>query len=232
MNVELTPRTDERPRCSYCRTDLVPSAAVDECPDCRTTLHLGCRAELGRCPTVGCAAARGGGPQTRADQVPGARAWADLRRSLAEDAARPWPGVHRPRGPLALALALASGPLLGVVAGWLLAAVTSRPGHEAEEMWRFVPIGALLGALEGFAICALGVRKEARLRLRYPWWGAARRDAVPLVVGLVVAAALLGGLVSAVDHHSVRRVLIAFVTGLAPLPLVVLPLALRWLGWK
>jgi hypothetical protein len=39
------------PRCAYCHEALV--AAVS-CKRCRAALHEDCRAELGRCPTLGC----------------------------------------------------------------------------------------------------------------------------------------------------------------------------------
>lgn len=47
----------ERPtpaRCPYCMDGL--SGATSTCAGCGTALHLGCRASLGRCPTLGCAA--------------------------------------------------------------------------------------------------------------------------------------------------------------------------------
>ena len=57
MKIEVAARTDERPRCVYCRAD-VAAGELDECPGCRTTLHVACRAELECCPTAGCADAR------------------------------------------------------------------------------------------------------------------------------------------------------------------------------
>jgi hypothetical protein len=41
-------------RCAVCHAELAPAATV-RCPGCATALHAECGAELGRCPTLGCA---------------------------------------------------------------------------------------------------------------------------------------------------------------------------------
>jgi hypothetical protein len=209
VKIEVAAREGDLPRCVYCRADVASPAELDECPGCRTTLHIACRAELGRCPTVGCAPTR---PAAR--PVP--------------RVADPSPGVRRPRSRGELGLAVACGALIGLFVGWFIAAMTSRHGVEAKEMWRFMPLSTLVGALEAAAICALGVRKEPWVQVHWTVERERRHDAIPIVLGLLVVLAVGGGYFAADLLHTPR----GFVTGLIACPLLALPLLLRCLGWS
>jgi hypothetical protein len=46
--------SDQQSSCAYCHGPLQNS--VHTCPSCQTCLHEDCSRELGRCPTIGCAA--------------------------------------------------------------------------------------------------------------------------------------------------------------------------------
>lgn len=50
----------EGPTCPYCRIGFHDHEETSVCSGCQTRLHAECRAELRRCPTIGCA----GGLQT------------------------------------------------------------------------------------------------------------------------------------------------------------------------
>lgn len=216
MKIEVAAREGDLPRCVYCRADVLSQAELDECPGCRTTLHIACRAELGRCPTPGCAVAPAPAPRS---------APVDQARRAPPRTSR---GVHRPRSGAELGLAVACGALAGLFVGWFVAAMTSRHGVEAKEMWRFMPLSTLVGALEAAAICALGVRKEPWVALSYTVERERRHDAIPIVLVLFVASALLGGYIAGDQLKTAH----AFYTGLVACPLLALPLLLRFLGWS
>lgn len=55
-------RREGTPACPYCREPLHEAGRA--CSDCGVALHTACRAELGRCPTAGCAGS------ARRDAVP------------------------------------------------------------------------------------------------------------------------------------------------------------------
>jgi len=249
VKIEVAARTDERPRCVYCRDEVTP-AELDECPGCRTTLHVACRAELGRCPTAGCADAR----VVVAPIEPGADAEAERRRRReaararreAEDAAllasrrplrqlsrearaasRPWPGVHRPESLRGLVLWLVGGALVGLAVGLIIASASSRHSLEAAQVWRWVPGAVLVGLLEAGSLAAFGIRKAPLVRVRYSSKGGRRHhDAAPLVCACLVVATFAGAWLGA----SVGRETGLFV-GLLAAPLLVLAPVLRWLGW-
>jgi hypothetical protein len=53
--LRLEARPDADARCPYCLDTLAQPTRA--CAHCATVLHAACRADLGRCPTTGCAAA-------------------------------------------------------------------------------------------------------------------------------------------------------------------------------
>ncbi len=55
VKVHSTAATLEHARCGYCHEDVAPGADdLLACEVCRTVMHKGCRAELGRCAVAGC----------------------------------------------------------------------------------------------------------------------------------------------------------------------------------
>lgn len=113
----------------------------------------------------------------------------------------------------------AGGAALGALAGGCVAHFTSRHGVELAHLLRWVPALAALGALEGAAVGAIGVRREPIVR-----WGK-DRDATCLVAVLVAACmsatTALGVLVDA-------PLLVGPVAGF----LLGLPVALRAFGLR
>lgn len=190
MKIEVSARGDERPRCVYCRDDVQP-AELDECPGCRTTLHLACRAELARCPTTGCAdarvvvapPARPGAPVDEAERRrrrEAAQAW-----RWAEDAAlRARPRPQRPLPP-ELAQRARATPRLPDEAR---AAPHPWPGvHRPRSragLGLWLGAGALLGMALGLFVALMASRHSLEAAQVWRWVPGA------MLVGLLEAGSL------------------------------------------
>lgn len=56
--MKIRPKTDlagSQPRCSFCHDE---TGELETCAGCSTKIHLECRQEAGKCPTIGCAPPR------------------------------------------------------------------------------------------------------------------------------------------------------------------------------
>lgn len=60
----------EGPTCPYCRVGFLDHEETSVCSGCQTRLHAECRAELSRCPTIGCRGASRNAAQTVAPTGP------------------------------------------------------------------------------------------------------------------------------------------------------------------
>jgi hypothetical protein len=259
MKIEVTARGDERPRCVYCRDDVAP-AELDECPGCRTTLHVACRAELERCPTAGCADARvvvapiepGADPAVERrrrreaararreaeDQAMRARTRATHARSqeatrdraVADAAPRPWPGVHRPESRSELYVWLACGAFVGIVLGFCAAGLASRHGLEAAQVLRWVPGATVVGLLEAGSLALFGVRKEPLVRVSHTSGKGSSRRRHNDASPLVIGCLVASAIAGGWLGHLVAGEL-GLVVGVIAAPLVFLAPVLRWLGW-
>lgn len=58
------------PTCPYCRIGFLDHEETSVCSGCQTRLHAECRAELRRCPTIGCAGSSSRSAGTAAQQEP------------------------------------------------------------------------------------------------------------------------------------------------------------------
>lgn len=58
------------PICPYCRVGFLDHEETSVCSGCQTRLHAECRAELFRCPTLGCAGGSSRAAETAAQRDP------------------------------------------------------------------------------------------------------------------------------------------------------------------